>query len=116
VLACVLFSALWVRSHRDADGLVRAFGIAWSSQDGALSLVYPADFAADPNEQDWVVTYILPYTEPVPVDWTVDSHGFRFAGSWSIWIVVISYAYPIVFFGALASAPWLRFVSPSARF
>ena len=108
LMACALLIALWVRSYRVPDGFVRAFGIAWSSQDGALSLVYPADFAADPNEEKVVVSYMMPKFEPVPLDWTVDSYGFRFLGSWSIWVVIISYAYPVVFFGTLTFAPWLR--------
>ena len=107
--ACVLLVALWVRSYyREPDWFVRAFGIAWDSHDGGWSLVYPEDFAVGPNaETDWV-SYLMPKSEPVPIVWTVDSYGLRFWGSWSIWIVQISYAYPVVFFGTLASAPWLR--------
>jgi hypothetical protein len=106
--ACALLIGLWVRSYRDQDGFARALGIAWASQDGALSLVYPEDFAADPNEEEVFVSYMMPKSEPVAIDWTVDSFGFRFTGSWSIWIVTMSYAYPVVFFGTLAFAPWLR--------
>jgi hypothetical protein len=77
--ACVLLVGLWVRSYRDPEGLARAFGIAWGSQDGAFSLAYPADLAADWNEEQAFVETMIPiFVEPVPVDWTVDSYGFRF--------------------------------------
>jgi hypothetical protein len=106
--ACVLLVALWVRSYGEFE-FVRAFGIAWGSLDGAMQLLYPPDLFADWNEELYVeTTYMMPHVEPVPVEWTIDSYGFRFLGSWSIWIVTISYAYPIVLFGTLASVPWVR--------
>ena len=107
--ACVMLVALWVRSYsRDPVGFVRAFGIACGSHDGAWSLVYPEHFAADPDVVRVWVSYLTPKSEPVPIAWTVDSYGFRFWGSRPMWIVIISYAYPVVFFGTLTFAPWLR--------
>jgi hypothetical protein len=107
--ACVLLVALWVRSYGDLDGFVRAFGIAWASHDGAMQLVYPADLTADPNEELAVEsTMTMQHVEPVPIKWTVDSYGFRFWRSWPLWIVDISYAYAVVLFGTVASAPWIR--------
>ena len=110
-MICLLLILLWIGSYGKNHRWFRVGEIGWQSENGVLWSAYPFDIIYDPTDVERYAvlsTYMMPASQPIPIDWNVDILGLRFFGPGSVWLLRVPCWLALLTTGGLAVASWMK--------